>query len=313
MKRALAVLLLPVLLVPAACGAGSASRPTATPSAATDGAPVGAESSSAGVAPEPSTPEGVEEVPPSSAPLDADGATALPVGTPAGRPASSASGVPAVSKGHASLHIDAADATWNADDGTCSVVEGVLYLSVGDPSSKAASLQFVPGTGADVYLTWQTDPEHTWMSNASQLHLALGADLVSGTFSGQFLSVGVGWREFSGSFTCFPGPAYVDGPDEARSFVVEVGSCPADPAGTRFSAGSRTSDAMVIVIDASSVHADGSFEGFVSWRRNGVVYRSTWMTGSGSPATGFVEFEAEVVGPDGVPFGVTGGFSCLGT
>ena len=213
----------------------------------------------------------------------------------------------------ATLVIAAAELSLDQSGGTCSVIDGVSYVYVGQTQVPTGVLQWETGTGANPFLTWQVGGGETAMIsnhglNDVGLTLTLSADQRSGTFDGWFnlpVNNTANFRQMSGSFDCSPAALTIAG-----VFPLSLGSSTCSPDGHRRSAGGP-GDAALLTIDPGSLTASGGFEGSLSWRVAGQTYHTLWLSGalSGTPST--ASFVGLVAGQDGVEYSVSGSFSCF--
>jgi len=219
--------------------------------------------------------------------------------------------VPADATQHAVVSIDAGDMSFARGGGTCSVIDGVTYVFVGEGESAQAVVQYrlTDAGPTDPYITWQLSPAQAAISDPAVLVLTLDDTRTSGEFRGDAIVGQAGVqghrRAMSGRFGCVPAPFGITGPHPLSLAGV---NCDGDGMAVRF--GTRGSDAVLLLIDPERRGSGGSFEGGLSWRVGGVQYTTRWLTGalSGDGLGG--RFRGVATGPDGVEFPFSGSFSC---
>lgn len=244
-----------------------------------------------------------------------DPSTDLRAGTRTPRPAGVL--IPGPAEAQATLTIYAGPHSMSRTGGTCSVIDGTTYVyaGAGDPDGINGVLQWNTAAPVqDQFLTWVygIGVEKNLISNHGidgdhGIVITFGAAGTSGTFAGFYIVTGEQrWRQFTGSFSCLPAPLVLRG-DHPVSFL--HANCNGPDSVT--AGGTGNQDAAYLAIDLTTIDPYNDFEGGLTFRVDGVVYETSWLTGRLTADRVGASFIGSAHGPDGIEFSVTGAFNCL--
>lgn len=290
---------------------------TATPTPETDPAGTPRPTTATSPTPDSTVPPSAPPAAPPSAPTANDD-TGLPPGSPAAPPAPTDFAEEAV-VGQATIVVEG-PFPLSLSGGLCSYYESTVFVQAGQVSADFITLSWAaPSSARDVV----TDPSQIgapqvgWESGGTnalsypeETHITFDeTGAIAGSFAGHAVLARPNATEqidFTGRFSCLPAPIDIQGPHP-----VQLTEARCTESGV--SAGSPTTNAALLSFDPATIgDGDNVAAGALTYRYNGVVYTSTWVQIDFSDDGVAGRFIAEMRGPGGGPFTVTGAFSCLG-
>ncbi len=208
--------------------------------------------------------------------------------------------------------------------GTCSVLDGELYLSVPPipdaPPPYASLVVYAASDGSDLvrggYLVWarsEATTDSALVSTQDLFVITINEDRFSGRFDGTAHKVveGVPVQEVinvTGVFNCVAGLVRVGGPHPVD---LTGAQCNTDPA-ISVSAGQAGQNAALLVVEPGAQPGRPAAGG-LSWRVGGAEYTTNWLSVTLNTDAISGSYHGEAHGPDDNVFEVHGAFNCLGT